>query len=293
MLANEFEMDNSDNGEFSNDVTKDAKPPRRTRKVADLETTENNSGTGNIKPKGRRRKTGADTGENTHIPGFVPMIGTSRHLSTLEVVEIGRVMNLCDLTACQVRSKIVDMAMAAQYRDKRDISPPPHIVVILEEAVNKNWTADGHTRAVAADLDGSTTIIADVYRGVRKDAKIVGLELNQGSVPMTLAEKKVMLDEILDDPDLNYTIAEIADMVGLERHTVEKRRKERARGDLIAFARRARRPKSPEEKLKDAAFALVRRVDELGPEVITTALDDLPSNVREHVARHLNGPAAS
>jgi hypothetical protein len=236
---------------------------------------------GNVKQGRRRRKTEDLREEAPVMIGSRPP-GASRHLTKLKLVEQDAEVNICGLTPCQVRDKVADPAFASRYRDMRQVSPPPNIVVIKDIVTGKMLTADGHTRCLAAVMDGEETITADIYEGTRIDARIVGIELNQGSAAMKPAERKAMLDEILDNPELKYSNTEIAMMVGMDRHTVEKRRREREQGDFFAQMRKTR-VKSPEEKLESAVNSVLRYIDMYGSEVMIKVLSQLPSNIREDI----------
>lgn len=204
----------------------------------------------------------------------------SRHLTKLELLEASKELLIRDLFMCQVRGKSHDPATAERYAELLGVSEPPNITVIDENGTL--YIGDGHHRVAAAILAGRTTVIASVYKGNKADAKIVGAEMNQ-SLPMTPADRKNMVEELLDNPNLNYSSAEIAAIAGVSKLTVENRMKDREKGDFLSIVNKTKRPKSAEEKLHDAAKSISKLFEKHGVDVLRTAWSSLPVHLREDI----------
>lgn len=190
------------------------------------------------------------------------------------------------LSTCQIRRKNTDPATMAKYAELLAESEPPNIIVILD-GTGRHFIADGHNRTAAALSAGRDVIKADVYSGTSSDAKIIGLEQNQHGLPLSLAERKSALDELLDTDGHGFTDSTLARMTGLDRHTVERRRRERQSGDFITTAGKMRRIKTPEEMILQVAMAIVAQVEKYGMDVVLKALELLPPHLREDAASHL------
>ncbi len=247
--------------------------------VADSQNASSNSVKSN--GKGRREKRFKPSGVAT------PQQSKSKHLATLKQMEPNKRIPLQNLFGNQIRKKNADLETVERYVEMLDLTEAPNIVVINDEN-GKFIISDGHNRAAAALRAGRKEIVADVYKGTRKDARIVGLELNQGSLPMTLAERKSMLDELLDNPDLSYKTVELIAMTGLSRPTVEARKRELETGDFLASVSAMKRSKSLEDKFNDAVKAITRLAEKNGSDAVVKALNSLPVLIREEVISGLS-----
>ncbi len=192
------------------------------------------------------------------------------------------------LNACQIRRKNADPATVTRYAELLTESEPPNIIVVVDDA-ERHYIADGHNRTAAALSAGRSVIKADVYSGTSSDAKIVGLQANQHGLPLSLSERKAALDELLDAGNHGFTDSDLARMTGLDRHTVERRRRERQSGDFIAATGKMRRVKTPEEMILQAAMVFASQVEKYGMDVVIKALELLPSHLKEDALRHLTG----
>ncbi len=225
------------------------------------------------------KKTIAATAKGNSQPG---------HLAKLKPLHLDYELPIRILNACQVRHKHADPATVAKYRELLVESEPPPIVVVLD-GQGRHYIADGHNRTAAALAAGRTVIRANVYAGAASDAKLIGLECNQHGLGLTLAEKKAALDDILDANGHGFTDSALARMTGLDRHTIEKRRRERESGDFINAAGRMRHLKTPEELIFQAASSFARQAERHGADVVLKALELLPPHVREDVMRKIGG----
>ncbi len=86
-----------------------------------------------------------------------------------------------------------------------------------------------------------------------------------------------------------FTDSALARMTGLDRHTIEKRRRERESGDFINAAGRMRHLKTPEELIFQAASSFARQAERHGADVVLKALELLPQHIREDVMRKMGG----
>ena len=220
----------------------------------------------------------ADTGNNGN--------GQPGYLGRLKLLHRDHELPIRVLSSCQIRSRNADPATVAKYAELLTESEPPNIIVIIDSA-GRHFIADGHNRTAAAIDAGRSVVKADVYSGTSADARIVGLEQNQHGLPLSLAERKAALDELLDADGHDFTDSELARMTGLDRHTVERRRRERQSGDFIATAGKMRRIKTPEEMILQAAMTFAGQVEKYGQDLVLKALELLPSHLREDVVRHL------
>ena len=220
----------------------------------------------------------ADTGNNGNVQ--------AGYLGRLELLHRDHELPIRVLSACQIRNRNADPATVAKYAELLTESEPPNIIVILDGA-GRHFIADGHNRTAAALDAGRSVVKADVYSGTSADARIVGLEQNQHGLPLSLAERKAALDELLDADGHAFTDSELARMTGLDRHTVDRRRRERQTGDFIAAAGKMRRAKTPEEMIMQAAMSFTRQVEKHGQDLVLKALELLPSHLREEVFQQL------
>ncbi len=230
--------------------------------------------------KSEENDASAGTAENTgHTirPGY---------LSKLTLLHREHELPIRILNACQIRRKHADPATVAKYAELLQESEPPCIIVIVDSA-GRHFIADGHNRTAAALSAGRSVIKADVYAGTVSDAKVIGLQANQHGLALSLSERKAALDELLDAGSSDFTDAVLARMTGLDRHTVERRRRERQSGDFIAAAGRIRRVKTPEELMAQAARTFAAEVEKHGIDVMLKALELLPSHLREDVTQRL------
>jgi hypothetical protein len=221
-------------------------------------------------------------------PQAIPThLGPGSYLRGLKLKKAGCELPIRSLNACQVRRKTIDPQTVERYRDLLFATEPPPIVVI-EDTQGRYYIADGHHRVAAALAAGRTAIRADLYRGDSRDARLAGLEANQHGLGLTLAEKKAALDELLDSTDSRgFGDSTLARLTGLDRHTVEKRRRERERGDFISAAGRIRPAKTPEEQAEAAAQGMAKQIDRFGVETLVRVLDLLPNHAREEAGRLL------
>jgi dienelactone hydrolase len=206
----------------------------------------------------------------------------------LKLKKAGCELPIRSLNACQVRKKTIDSQTVERYRELLQASEPPAIVV-LEDMFGRFYIADGHHRVAAALAAGRTAIRADLYHGDSHDARLAGLEANQHGLGLTLAEKKAALDELLDNAGRSFGDSTLARLTGLDRHTVEKRRRERETGDFISAAGRLRPQKTPEEQADAAARGIVKQIDRFGVEMLVRVMDLLPNHAREEAGRLLAG----
>ena len=212
--------------------------------------------------------------------------GQAGYLGKLKLLHRDHELPIRALNACQIRRRNADPATVTKYQELLSESEPPNIIVILDSA-GRHFIADGHNRTAAALSAGRSVIKADVYSGTVSDAKRIGLESNQHGLALSLAERKAALDELLDTDGHAFTDSELARMTGLDRHTVERRRRERQAGDFIAAAGKIRRIKTPEEMILQAAMVFASQVEKHGLDVVLKALELLPSHFREDAMRHL------
>lgn len=217
-----------------------------------------------------------NNGHNTQ-PGY---------LGKLKLLHRDHELPIRILNACQIRRKNADPATVTKYAELLTESEPPNIIVVVDGA-GRHFIGDGHNRTAAALSAGRSIIKADVYSGTSSDAKIIGLEQNQHGLPLSLAERKAALDELLDTDGHTFTDSELARMTGLDRHTVERRCRERQSGDFMAAAGRLRRIKTPEELIAQAATVFVNQVEKYGAEVVLKALELLPAHLREDTMQRL------
>ena len=208
------------------------------------------------------------------------------YLGKLKLLHRDHELPIRVLNACQIRRKNADPATVAKYTELLTESEPPNIIIILDGS-GRHFIADGHNRTAAALSAGRDTIKADVYSGTSSDARIIGLESNQHGLPLSLAEKKAALDELLDADGHGFTDSALARLTGLDRHTVERRRRERQSGDFLAAANKMRRVKTPEELILQAAMAFAGQVEKYGLDVVLKAMELLPSHLREDAMRQL------
>ena len=208
------------------------------------------------------------------------------YLGKLELLHRDHELPIRVLNACQIRRKNADPATVAKYAELLVESEPPNIIVVVDSA-GRHFIADGHNRTAAALSAGRNAIKADVYSGTNSDARIIGLESNQHGLPLSLAEKKAALDELLDVDGHGFTDSALARLTGLDRHTVERRRRERLSGDFLAAANKIRRVKTPEELILQAAMAFAGQVEKYGLDVVLKALELLPFHLREDAMRQL------
>ena len=228
------------------------------------------------KPKS---KPGASQKENKN-----PAISRSLHLSRLNPIEMGIMLLISLLNACQIPGRTLDPERVRLYREMLDTQFPPNIIVIRDRN-EKYYIASGHHRVAAALAAGRLEVKCDVYEGTEADAIIVGGEENQGPASMSLAAKKSLLETLLSLGDgQKYTVGELVSMTGLERHTIAKYMDDRnAGGNFIAVAGKMKQGKSPEEQRCDAAKGMVRNITKHGVEVVTKALELLQPHLREEV----------
>ena len=227
--------------------------------------------------------TGTENNGHNSQPGY---------LGKLKLLHRDHELPIRVLSACQIRSRNADPATVLKYTELLTESEPPNIIVILDDS-GRHFIADGHNRTAAALDAGRLVVKADVYSGTSADARIVGLEQNQHGLPLSLAERKAALDELLDADGHAFTDSELARMTGLDRHTVDRRRRERQSGDFIVAAGKMRRIKTPEEMILQAAMTFAGQVDKYGLGVVLKALELLPSHLREDAARHLTAASDS
>lgn len=211
----------------------------------------------------------------------------SKRLAGLALLIACDIVQIRKLFKCQIRSKVVDSTTVELYAERLNVSEAPPIILIQDDK-GRLYIADGHHRVAAALRAGRTAITAIIYKGTRIDARIVGVELNRGSLPLTPPERKALLEELLDNPELGYSVQELAAMTGLHQNTVEKRKQERDEGDFLSAVSGTRRSKNPEEKLEDGVKSIVRQVEKLGSEALVKALGRLPVNIREDIVNYLN-----
>jgi DnaJ-domain-containing protein 1 len=83
-----------------------------------------------------------------------------------------------------------------------------------------------------------------------------------------------------------YTDSGLARLTGLDRHTVERRRRERENGDFVATIRQ---PKTREEKAMAAAQGIARAIERQGVEALAQALGLLPAHIREDALQAVAG----
>ena len=207
-------------------------------------------------------------------------------LSSCKLLERGKSIPITSLNSCQIRKKSVDEAVVTRYRELLAESEPPAIVVIQDQH-GRHYIADGHHRAAAALEAGRTVIKADIHAGDIVAAKLIGLEANQHGLGLSLAEKKAALDELLDNTGVFFSDSTLARMVGLDRHTVERRRRERASGDFAGAVGRLRALKPPEERLLSTARGMARQVEKLGVELLVKTLELLQLQIREELLQRL------
>lgn len=212
--------------------------------------------------------------------------GLPSYLGRLKMLHHDHELPIRVLNACQIRRKNADPATVAKYRELLSESEPPNVIVILDGS-GRYFIADGHNRTAAALDAGRSVVKADVYSGTSSDARIIGLEQNQHGLPLSLAERKAALDELLDTDSHDFTDSALARMTGLDRHTVERRRRERTSGDFITVTGKMRRIKSQDELIVQAATVFVSQVEKYGAGVVLKALELLPSHLREDVAQRL------
>ena len=226
---------------------------------------------------------------NTSTPAITVNNGNGQpgYLGKLKLLHRDHELPIRVLNACQVRRKNADPATVAKYAELLTESEPPNIIVVVDGA-GRHFIGDGHNRTAAALSAGRSVIRADVYSGTSSGAKIIGLEQNQHGLPLSLAERKAALDELLDTDGYTFTDSELARMTGLERHTVERRRRERQSGDFMAAAGKLRRVKTPEELIAQAAIVFVNQVEKYGAEVVLKALELLPAHLREDAMRQFS-----
>lgn len=233
--------------------------------------------------KTMRKTTNADTVVNTENNGNNGQPGC---LGKLKLLHRDHEIPIRVLSSCQIRRRNADPATVAKYAELLVESEPPNIIVILDGA-GRHYIADGHNRTAAALAAGRIAIKADIYSGTHSDAKLIGLECNQHGLGLTLPEKKAALDELLDNNGHGFTDSALARMYGLDRHTVEKRRRERESGDFIGAAGKMRHLKTPEEMIRQAAVSFVRQVERHGADVVLKALELLPLHLKEDVMRQI------
>lgn len=208
------------------------------------------------------------------------------YLGKLKLLHRDHELPIRVLNSCQIRRKNADPATVAKYAELLQESEPPNIIVVLDNA-GRHFIADGHNRTAAALSAGRSAIKADVYSGNSADAKIVGLEQNQHGLPLSLAERKSALDDILDNDAHGFSDSTLARMTGLDRHTVERRRRERESGDFITATGKMRRIKSPEEVMAQTAESFAHQVEKHGHDLALKALNLLPSHIRDEVIRQI------
>lgn len=212
--------------------------------------------------------------------------GQPSYLGRLKLLHRDHELPIRVLNSCQIRRKNADPATVAKYRELLSESEPPNIIVILDDS-GRHFIADGHNRTAAALDAGRAVVKADVYSGTVSDAKVIGLEANQHGLPLSLAERKAALDELLDADGHGFNDSALARMTGLDRHTVERRRRERQSGDFIAAAGKMRRVKTPEEMILQAAMTFAGQVEKYGVAVVAKALEQLPLHLKEDAMRQL------
>jgi ParB-like chromosome segregation protein Spo0J len=212
--------------------------------------------------------------------------GQPGRLGKLKLLHRDRELPIRVLNACQIRRRNADPATVARYAEMLAESEPPNIIVVMDDA-GRHYIADGHNRCAAALGAGRSVVKADVYAGAVSDAKRIGLENNQHGLALSLAERKAALDELLDTDGHAFTDSELARMTGLDRHTVERRRRERQSGDFIAATGKMRRVRTPEEMIIQTAATFARQVEKQGQDLMLKALELLPPHLREDVARRL------
>ncbi len=208
------------------------------------------------------------------------------YLAKLKLLHHNHELPIRVLNACQIRRKHADPATVAKYAELLAESEPPAIIVIVDNA-GRHFIADGHNRTAAALSAGRSVIKADVYSGTVSDAKIIGLQANQHGLALSLSERKAALDELLNADGSNFTDTELARLTGLDRHTVERRRRERESGDFIAAAGRIRHVKTPEEMMAQAAKTFVDEVEKHGQDLLLKMLELLPPHIKEDVVQRL------
>lgn len=222
-------------------------------------------------------------------------IGNNGHigyLGRLKLLHQDHELFIRVLNACQIRRKNADPATVTKYAEMLAETEPPNIIVILDSA-GRHYIADGHNRTAAALSAGRSVVKADVYSGTVSDAKRIGLERNQHGLSLSLAERKAALDELLDTDGHTFTDSELGRMTGLDRHTVERRRRERQSGDFIVATGKIRRIRTPEEMLLQIATAFVQQVEKHGQELMLKLLELLPPHLREDVVQRLISKGAT
>lgn len=239
--------------------------------------------------KTMRKNTTANTPAATENNGHD---GQAGYLAKLKLLHRDHKLPIRVLNACQIRRKNADPATVARYAEMLAESEPPNIIVIMDNA-GRHYIADGHNRTAAALSAERAVIKADVYSGTVSDAKIIGLESNQHGLPLSLAERKAALDELLDADGNDFSDSTLARMTGLDRHTVERRRRERQSGDFMAAAGKMRRVKTQEELIAQAATVFVNQVEKYGAEVVLEALRLLPVHLRDDAVKHLTGEGST
>ena len=212
--------------------------------------------------------------------------GQPGYLGKLKLLHQDHEVAIRVLNACQIRRRNADPATVTKYAEMLTESEPPNVIIVLDSA-GRHYIADGHNRTAAALSAGRSVIKADVYAGTVSDAKRIGLESNQHGLALSLAERKAALDELLDAEGHTFTDSELARMTGLDRHTVERRRRERQSGDFIAATGKMRRVKTPEEMIRQAATAFAQQVEKHGLDLVLAALGMLPAHIREDAMRQM------
>lgn len=213
-----------------------------------------------------------------------PIVSRSRHLSRLKPVEMGVMLLISLLNACQIIGRSLDPERVRLYREMLDIQFPPNIIIIKDRDGNY-YIASGHHRVAALLAEGYLEVKCDVYEGTVEDAVIIGGEENQGPAHMNKAAQKAHLKTLLSlkgGPE--YSISELVAMTGLTRQTIAKYREERnAGGDFIAVASNMKQDKSPEEQLYDAAKGVVKNIKNHGVRVMAKALEMMQPHLREEL----------
>lgn len=212
--------------------------------------------------------------------------GQPGYLGKLKLLHRDHELPIRILNACQIRRKNADPATVARYAELLTESEPPNVIIVVD-AADRHYIADGHNRTAAALSAGRAVIKADVYSGTSADARTIGLEQNQHGLPLSLAERKAALDELLETDDHSFSDSELARMTGLERHTVERRRRERQSGDFMAAAGKMRRVKTSEELILQAAMAFAGQVERYGLDMMLKALELLPAHLKEDAMQRL------
>jgi len=89
------------------------------------------------------------------------------------------------------------------YREEGPEALPP--IIVYHDADGLYWVADGHYRITAArealSTDGPRTLLAEVYKGSKRDAILYAAGANKHGQPLTPHEKRAVIQRLLKDPE--------------------------------------------------------------------------------------------